>query len=119
VGQSFSFASELPLGPQLALLPMNHREFLAIRVGQKADCPAEAAPLQRRIKSLQASVVGLWPAKEYSEEARIARLTGTFTVSFVVAEDGTVRDARPVTSPGLGLAEEAIEAVSSWRFKPV
>jgi hypothetical protein len=30
VGQSFGFASELPLGPELALLPMNHREFFAI-----------------------------------------------------------------------------------------
>jgi hypothetical protein len=27
VGQSFGFASELPLGPELALPPMNHREF--------------------------------------------------------------------------------------------
>ena len=29
VGQSFGFASELLLGPELALLLMNHREFLA------------------------------------------------------------------------------------------
>jgi hypothetical protein len=29
VGQSFGFASELLLGPELVLLPMNHREFLA------------------------------------------------------------------------------------------
>jgi hypothetical protein len=27
VGQSFGFASELPLGPELAHLPGNHREF--------------------------------------------------------------------------------------------
>lgn len=31
---------------------------------------------------------------EYSEEARIARLTGTVTVSFIVGEDGKVRDVR-------------------------
>jgi hypothetical protein len=35
VGQSFGFASELLLGPELALLPMDHREFLAKRAGQK------------------------------------------------------------------------------------
>ena len=29
MGQSLGFASELPLGPELALLSMNHREFLA------------------------------------------------------------------------------------------
>jgi hypothetical protein len=27
VGQSFGFASELPFGPEVAVLPMNHREF--------------------------------------------------------------------------------------------
>jgi hypothetical protein len=37
VGQSFGFASELPLGPELALLPMNDREFPASRAGRKAD----------------------------------------------------------------------------------
>ncbi|HTA70628.1 MAG TPA: energy transducer TonB [Bryobacteraceae bacterium] len=55
---------------------------------------------------------------EYSEEARIARLTGTFTISFIVGEDGTVRDVDAATSLGLGLHEKAIEAVRSWRFKP-
>jgi TonB family protein len=55
---------------------------------------------------------------QYSEEARIARLTGTFMVSFIVGEDGKVRDVHADASPGLGLGEKAIEAVSSWRFKP-
>ena len=55
---------------------------------------------------------------EYSEEARIARLTGTVTLSFIVGEDGKVRDVHIATSPGLGLSEKAIEAVSSWRCKP-
>jgi hypothetical protein len=31
VGQSFGFASELRLGPELALLPMNRHEFAATR----------------------------------------------------------------------------------------
>jgi len=34
VGQSFGFASELPLGPELALLPLNYRKFLAILQGR-------------------------------------------------------------------------------------
>jgi hypothetical protein len=42
VGQSFGFASELPLGPELAILPMKQREFVVNRVGQKADGGAEA-----------------------------------------------------------------------------
>lgn len=55
---------------------------------------------------------------QYSEEARIARLTGTVRISLVVETAGTVRDVRATASPGLGLAEKAIEAVSAWRFKP-
>ena len=39
VGQSFGFASELPLGPELALLPLNHREFIANRAGRNALTP--------------------------------------------------------------------------------
>jgi hypothetical protein len=35
VGQSFGFASELPLGPELAILPMNRREYPQNRVGRK------------------------------------------------------------------------------------
>jgi hypothetical protein len=35
VGQSFCFASELPLGPELALLPLNHRKFISKRAGQE------------------------------------------------------------------------------------
>jgi hypothetical protein len=42
VGQSFGFASELPLGLELALLPLNYREFIAERAGRKAGGGAEA-----------------------------------------------------------------------------
>jgi TonB family protein len=55
---------------------------------------------------------------EYSEEARLARLIGDVKLSFVVGEDGKVRDVRAVSpSLGLGLDEKAIEAVRAWRFK--
>jgi TonB family protein len=56
---------------------------------------------------------------EYSEEARLARLTGTVNLSLVVGDDGKARDVH-AASPGLGLGldEKAIEAVRQWRFKP-
>jgi hypothetical protein len=43
-----TLASELPLGQELALLPMNHREFFANRVARKAGGGAEAPALQMR-----------------------------------------------------------------------
>ena len=53
----------------------------------------------------------------YSEEARIAKLTGTVSITLVVGEDGEPRNMQASTSPGLGSDEAVIAAVSKWRFK--
>ena len=55
---------------------------------------------------------------EYSEEARLARLAGTTVLSVVVGEDGTARNVRVTRALGLGLDQKAIEAVSTWKFRP-
>ena len=57
---------------------------------------------------------------EYSEEARAAGLEGTVFVDFSIAADGTPTDPRVrfSLSPGFGLDEKALEAVSHWRFAP-
>jgi TonB family protein len=55
---------------------------------------------------------------QYSEEARIAKLTGTVSITLVVGEDGDARNVRALTSPGLSMDDAAIAAVSKWRFKP-
>ncbi len=55
---------------------------------------------------------------QYSEEARMAKLTGTVRISAIVGEDGEPRGVHAATSPGLGLDEAAIAAVRKWRFKP-
>ncbi len=55
---------------------------------------------------------------EYTEEARKACLSGSVLVSLVIDEHGVPRDIRVVRPLGLGLDEKAMEAVSTWRFKP-
>ena len=55
---------------------------------------------------------------EYSEEARIAKYSGSVLLAIVVNTDGTADDIRVVKSLGMGLDEKAIEAVQNWRFKP-
>jgi TonB family protein len=65
----------------------------------------------------QPSVIGKTDP-QYSEEARIARMAGTVKVSAVVGVDGKVRYVQVVKSAGLGLDEEAVEAVDTWRFQP-
>jgi protein TonB len=58
------------------------------------------------------------PEPEYSDDARRARLTGEVLVQLVIDEHGRTRDFKIVRSLGLGLDEEAVKAVSKWRFKP-
>src|SRR5690242_16719245 len=55
---------------------------------------------------------------EYSEEARLAKLSGTVVLYVVVRPDGHASDMRVIRSLGLGLDEQAIAAVAQWRFQP-
>jgi TonB family protein len=54
----------------------------------------------------------------YTEEARLAKLSGTVLVSLIIGEDGRARNIKIVRGLGLGLDERAAEAVAQWRFKP-
>jgi len=55
---------------------------------------------------------------EYSEEGRAAGLEGTIIVGVVIGLDGMAHDARILRGLGLGLDEQAVEAIQQWRFKP-
>jgi len=55
---------------------------------------------------------------KYTREARQAGLNGTVLLSFVVNTDGWAEDFRVVKGIGMGLDEQAIEAVKQWRFAP-
>ncbi len=55
---------------------------------------------------------------EYTEEARMAGLEGTVTLSGAIGEDGFAHKLQVVQSLGLGLDENAMEAVKQWHFAP-
>ncbi len=55
---------------------------------------------------------------EYTEEARVAELEGTVVLSGVIGEDGFAHDLEVLRPLGLGLDENAIEAVRQWHFSP-
>ena len=55
---------------------------------------------------------------EYTEEARAARHQGTVILGVVVRKDGSVTDIEIEQPLGLGLDEEAMEAIRLWRFRP-
>lgn len=55
---------------------------------------------------------------EFSEKARRAHYQGTCVLSVVVGEDGKPRDIKVTRPLGMDLDEQAVEAVSAWRFEP-
>jgi periplasmic protein TonB len=59
-----------------------------------------------------------YPEPEYSDEARRARLQGTVIVELVVDPSGHTRNFKVIQSLGLGLDEQALKTVATWRFKP-
>jgi protein TonB len=58
------------------------------------------------------------PDAKYSEEARKAKYQGAVLLQVVVTADGRASNIEVVQGPGLGLDEQAVAAVNTWRFKP-
>jgi periplasmic protein TonB len=58
------------------------------------------------------------PDPQYSEEARKAKFQGTVILWAVIGPDGRPKELRIARALGLGLDEQALEAVKTWRFDP-
>jgi TonB family protein len=58
------------------------------------------------------------PEPEYANKARKKKIQGTVMVSIVITPEGTVRDAKVMTSLDKDLDQKALEAVSKWKFQP-
>jgi len=89
----------------------------ATAFGQQAPTPLPEGVYRPGSGVTQPSVIRKTDV-EFSEEARIAKVSGTVLMSVIVGEDGKVRDARVDRSVGLGVDEKAIEAVRTWQFEP-
>lgn len=58
------------------------------------------------------------PAPPYSEKARMVGLQGTAVLWVVVNAQGTVEQTRVVKALGLGLDQNALRTVRTWKFEP-
>jgi protein TonB len=58
------------------------------------------------------------PTPEYSDEARKVKYQGAVVVEGVVNVDGRVTNIKIVKGVGMGLDENAVAAVKTWRCKP-
>jgi TonB family protein len=54
----------------------------------------------------------------YSAEAREAGLGGTVVLQAIIDEGGNVTDVQVLKELPMGLSEEAVKAVETWKFKP-
>jgi protein TonB len=63
-------------------------------------------------------VCRICPDPKYSDQARKEHLQGTVTMRVLVGADGRVEQVRVTRGIGLGLDENAVEAVRAWQFLP-
>jgi periplasmic protein TonB len=54
----------------------------------------------------------------YSEEARKAKYQGVVVLSAIVRKDGSIEILKVVRGLGLGLDENAVQALKQWKFRP-
>ena len=54
----------------------------------------------------------------YTKEARDAGLEGTVVLSVVVGPDDRTHDMEVLSRVGMGLDQQAVDAVKQWRFEP-
>ena len=59
------------------------------------------------------------PDPDYDEKARKKKIQGTVTLSVIVTKEGSTADIKVVKTLTPGLDQQAIKAVSRWRFEPL
>jgi TonB family protein len=93
--------------------------FAVVAFAQQSAVERPALPtVYKPGAAIQAPVVMAKPKPEYSQEARLAKLEGSVLLSLIVAKGGEVREVRVERPLGLGLDENAVENVRSWKFHP-
>lgn len=84
-------------------------ELASIPVAQQV--PAETAPVRQRKPVAMHTVAPTFPGFAHSESGRVE-------ASFVIADDGSVRDIRFAHSSDVAFEHAAEKALRQWRFDP-
>jgi len=58
------------------------------------------------------------PEPNFSDAARYEKFQGVVVMSLVIARDGSVRQVRLLRPVGMGLDDQAVARVKTWRFSP-
>jgi TonB family protein len=79
---------------------------------------AQYGPLAKIGHGVTAPVVTRQSEPEYSQEARKKKFNGTLLIGLVVDKQGRPQDVHIIRGVGMGLDENALKAVSHYRFRP-
>ncbi len=105
------------LAPDVGTYRQNYERLS--RLLHKPVVPAATSgPVYRMGGAVSAPVPVYQPEPPYSEEARRAKYQGTVVLAIVIDSEGNVADVRVTKPLGLGLDENAVKTVSTWKFKP-
>lgn len=86
---------------------------------RRSDDTASAGPAYHLGKDgVKAPQATYTPEPEFSEKARKAKYQGTVVVNVMVDQEGSMSRIRLVRPLGMGLDENAMERLKTWRFKP-
>jgi len=98
----FDIVIGLPATMEVAATPQNPDESDVMHVGNGVMAPELVSKVE----------------PQYTEQARAAKYGGSVLLSIVIGTDGRATDFKVIKSLGMGLDENAIEAVQQWHFRP-
>jgi TonB family protein len=112
-----------PDEPVTKITPVFYRDYFAKLEGNST--PPQLPPGVVRLASvhgkpgeISAPHATFSPDPEYSEAGRQLKYQGTMLLSLIVDPSGSARDIQITQPLGAGLDDQAIAAVSQWKFQP-
>lgn len=83
-----------------------------------ANGDSEPQPAKVDNKTVKRPEPVFTPEPSFSDAARNLRYQGTMVLNVIINKEGKVQGAQIIRPLGLGLDEEAVAAVRTWRFRP-
>jgi TonB family protein len=98
-------------------VPDSWKSFVSKREG-KSPTPKVPDSVYKVGHGVSAPRAVYAPDPECSGPARVSGFQGTLVLWLIVTPEGSTRDIRLAKPLGLGLDENAVETVSTWKFEP-